>query len=134
MLNLSNGNREHRVNLSFNNSKHALIQTSKKREGKLWTHNVPNIYKAQLDYIFLKKNWINSSLNWEAYFSLEWISSEHRMVSANIQVSLRRNKKHTAKIINSSLHCIKVIFFIGNSLKWYWEVKLSTLTGSLLFC
>ena len=64
-----------------------------KRRGKLWTHTYPNGDRAQLDYMMINKKWINSVQNCEAYHSLEGISTDHRIVSLRIKLSLRANKK-----------------------------------------
>ena len=64
-----------------------------KREEKLWTSTYPNNSKAQLDYIFINKKWINSTLNSEVYSSFEGAFFHHRISSAKICLSLRRNKK-----------------------------------------
>ena len=53
--------------------------------------------KAQLDYIFLNKKWISSTMNCMANFFFEGVSSTHRNVSAKILLSLRKNKKQTVK-------------------------------------
>ena len=37
--------------------------------------HLPNNSKAQLDYKFINKKWINFALNCEACFSFEWVSS-----------------------------------------------------------
>ena len=31
-----------------------------KRHGQLWTHNSPNDFKAQIDFIIINKKWKNS--------------------------------------------------------------------------
>ena len=66
-------------------------------KGKLWTYTYANNAKAQIDYILINKKWIYSALNWEAYFSFEGVSSNHRIITAKIHLSLRRNTAHTAK-------------------------------------
>ena len=44
-----------------------------------------------MDYVFISKKWNNSALNCEAYSSFEGVSSDHRIVTAKIRLSLRRN-------------------------------------------
>ncbi|XP_063587867.1 uncharacterized protein LOC134765253 [Penaeus indicus] len=68
------------------------------KKSKLWIHTYPNGIKAQLDYILINKKWINSAHNCEAYSSFEGVSSDHRIVSCKIQLSLRANKRKTSKI------------------------------------
>ena len=52
----------------------------------LWTYIYPNNSKGQLDYTFRNRKC-------EAYSSFEGVSSDHRIVSETIRLSLRRNKK-----------------------------------------
>ena len=69
-----------------------------KRTGKRWTHTNPNGSKAQLDYLLINKKWINSCINCEPYNSFCGVSSDHRIVSCNLRLSLRKNKtKNTTK-------------------------------------
>ena len=67
-----------------------------KREGKLWTYMYANNTKAQIDYILINKKWKNSAMNCEAYSSFEGVSTDHRIVTAKIRLSLRTNAKRTA--------------------------------------
>ena len=67
-----------------------------KREGKLWTYTYANNTKAQIDYVLINKKWKNSALNCEAYSSFEGVSTDHRIVTAKIRLSLRKNDKRTA--------------------------------------
>ena len=66
-----------------------------KREGKLWTYTYANHTKAQIDYVLINKKWKNSAMNCEAYSSFEGVSTDHRIVTAKIQLSLRKNAKRT---------------------------------------
>ena len=45
----------------------------------------------QIDCILINKKWNNSALNCGAYYSFEGVSSDHRIVTAKIRLSLRRN-------------------------------------------
>ena len=47
-----------------------------------------NNTKAQIDYVFINKKWNNSALNCKAYSSFEGVSSNYRIVTAKIQLSL----------------------------------------------
>ena len=67
-----------------------------KREGKLWTNMYANNSKAQIDYVFINKKWKNRAINCEAYSSFEGVSSDHRIVTAKIRLSLRKNATRTA--------------------------------------
>ena len=66
-----------------------------KREGKLWTHTYANKSKAQIDYLFINRKWKNSAMNCEAYSTFEGVSSDHRIVTAKIRLSLRKNATRT---------------------------------------
>ena len=67
-----------------------------KREGKLWTYTYANNSEAQIDYVFINKKWKNSAMNCEAYSAFEGVSSDHRIVTAKIQLSLGKNAPRTA--------------------------------------
>ena len=67
-----------------------------KREGKLWTFTYANNSKAQIDYVFINKKWKNSAMNCKAYSSFDGVSFDHRIVSAKIRLSLRKNATRTA--------------------------------------
>ena len=62
----------------------------KKRERKLWTYTFANNAKEQIDYILMNKKLYNSASNCIAYSSLEGVSSDHRIVTAKICLSLCR--------------------------------------------
>ena len=63
----------------------------KRRENYGPTHT-----RTQIDYVFMNKKWKNSVMNCEAYSSSEGVSSDHRIVTANIRLSLRKNTTRTA--------------------------------------
>ena len=65
------------------------------REGKLWTYTYANNNKAQTDYVFINEKWKNSAINCEAYSSFEDVSSDHRIVTAKIRLSLQKNTTWT---------------------------------------
>ena len=71
---------------------------SKKGE-KLWTYTYANNSKVQIDYVFRNRNWKNSAMNCEAYSTFEGVSSDHRIVTAKVRLSLRKNatRKATTK-------------------------------------
>ena len=58
-----------------------------------------NNSKAQIDYVFINRKWKNSAKNCEAYSSFEGVSSDHRIVTAKVGLSLRKNatRKATTK-------------------------------------
>ena len=67
-----------------------------KRGGKLWTYTYTNNSKAQIDYVFINKNWKNSAMKCEANSSFKGVSSDHRTVTAKLRLSLRKNATRTA--------------------------------------
>ena len=65
----------------------------KKRPGKMWTfRDRATGDLRQLDYVLVRKKWRNSILNAEAYNTFSSASSDHRVVSAKIRLSLRISK------------------------------------------
>ena len=74
-----------------------------KKEGKLWTYTYANNTKAQIDYVFTNKKWKNRAVNCEAYSSFEGVSSDHWIVTAKIQLSLRKNTTRTTTTIHYEL-------------------------------
>ena len=67
-----------------------------KKGGKLWTCEYANNSKAQIDSVLINKKWRNSAMNCEAYSSFEGVSYDHRVVTAKIRLSLRRNATRIA--------------------------------------
>ena len=98
--NLSNRNRQHLTDSSRENRLTCLNTNFQKREGKLWTYTYANSTKAEIDYVFKNKKWKNSAINCEAYSSFEGVSSDLRIVTAKIRLSLRRNATRTTTTIH----------------------------------
>ena len=94
--NTSNRNGQHLTEFMMENRLTCLNTNYQKREGKLWTYTYANNSKAQMDYVFIKKKWKNSAMNYEAYSSFEGVSSDHRIVTGKIRLSLRKNASQTA--------------------------------------
>ena len=67
--------------------------TFQKKVSRLWTCTLPSGYKAQLDYILVRRKWRNSVIDCCAYNSFASIGSDHRIVTAKIRLSLRANGK-----------------------------------------
>ena len=63
-----------------------------KKKGKLWTWLSPRSTKHQLDYILVRKKWRKTIRNCEAYNSFTSLGSDHRIVVADISLSLRATK------------------------------------------
>ena len=96
LYNTSNRNGQHLTDFMIENRLACLNTNYQKREGKLWTYTYANNTKAQTDYVLIIKKWKNSALNCEAYSSFEGVSTDHRIVTAKIRLSLRKNAKWTA--------------------------------------
>ena len=94
--NTSNRNGQHLIDFMIENRLTCLNTNFQKREGKLWTHTYANKSKAQIDYVFINRKWKYSAMNCEAYSTFEGVSSDHRIVTAKIRLSLRKNATRTA--------------------------------------
>ena len=93
---MSNRNGQHLTDFMIENRLTCLNTNYQKREGKLWTSTYANNSRAQIDYVFINKKWKNSAMNCEAYSSFEGVSSDHRIVTAKLRLSLRKNTTRTA--------------------------------------
>ena len=94
--NTSNRNGQNLTDFMIENRLTCLNTNYQKREGKLWTYTYANNSKAQIDYVFINKKWKNSTINCEAYSTFEDVSFDHRIVTAKIRLSLRKNDTRTA--------------------------------------
>ena len=94
--NTSNRNGQHLTDFMIENRLACLTTNYQKRKGKLWTYTYANNTKAQIDYVLINEKWKNSAMNCEAYSSFEGVSTDHRIVTAKIRLSLRKNAKRTA--------------------------------------
>ena len=101
LQNASNRNGQHLTDFMIENRLTCLNTNYQEREGKLWTYTYVNNSKAQIDYVLINKKWKNSAINCEAYFSFEGMSSDHRIVTAKIRLSLLKNATRTA----TTKHC-----------------------------
>ena len=63
-----------------------------KCSGQKWTHTAPNGAKTQLDYVIINRKWKNSGNDCRAYNTFEGERSDHRIIAANLRLSLRANK------------------------------------------
>ena len=63
------------------------------RKHQLWTFEYPNGHRAQLDYILFRKKWQNSIKRCRSFSLFSTVGSDHRIVSANVKLSLRVSKK-----------------------------------------
>ena len=64
-----------------------------KPKGQLWTFEYPNGDRSQLDYLIFRKKWRNSIKDSRSYSTFSSVGSDHRVVSANLKLSLRVSKK-----------------------------------------
>ena len=94
--NTSNRNGQNLIDFMIESRLTCLNTNFQKREGKLWTHTCANKSKAEIDYLFINRKWKNSAMNCEAYSTFEGVSSDHRIVTAKIRLSLRKNAIRTA--------------------------------------
>ena len=92
----SDRNGQHLTDFMIENRLTCLNTNYQKREGKIWTCTYANNSKTQIDYVFINKKWKNSAMNCDAYSSFEGVSSDHRIVTAKIRLSLRKNATRTA--------------------------------------
>ena len=74
---------------------------------KTRSKTAPNTCTSQIDYVIINKKWKNSATNCRAYNSFASIASDHRIVSAQIKLSLRVNKKKTSKNKTYDWSCLK---------------------------
>ena len=88
--NTSNRNGQHLTDFMIENRLTYLNTNFQKREGKLWTYTYANNSKAQIEYVFINRKWKNSAMNCEAYSSFTGVSSDHRIVTAKLWLSLRK--------------------------------------------
>ena len=103
--NSSNRNGEHLTDFTLENRLTCLNSKFQKRKGKLFTYTSVNNRKAQIDNIFINNKWNNSALNCEVYFSFEDVSTDHRIVTVTIRLSLRRNAARTTTTVHYDWSC-----------------------------
>ena len=96
----SNKNGQHLTDFTIENRLTCPNTNFQKREGRLWIYTYPNNTNAQIDYVFIDKKWNNSALNCKAYSSFESVSSDHRIVTAKIQLSLRKKTTRTMTTVH----------------------------------
>ena len=94
----TNANRNSNMLHNFINENNLICLNThfQKKVGQLWTHKAPNKTLAQLDYVL--KQCKNSVKNCRAYNSFITVASDHRIVTANIQLSLRANTNKSSRI------------------------------------
>ena len=93
--NSSNRNGKHLRDFTLENRLTCLNTKFEKKKENHGLHPRKNNTKTQINDIVINKNWSNSALDCESYFCFEGVSSNHRIVTAKIQQSLRRNAART---------------------------------------
>ena len=90
-------------------SKKKKKKKKERKKGVQWLYTDPNNSNSRdfQPYIFIKKL-INSALNCEAYPYFDGVSSDHRIISANIHHILHSNKKQDAYTDISNHYTINV--------------------------
>ena len=67
-----------------------------KRTGKCWTFEDPKGNRSLLD-LLVNNKWKNSIINTEVYSSFSSVGSDHRVVTAEVKLSLRASKPPSKK-------------------------------------
>ena len=68
-----------------------------KRNSQSWTHNSPNEFKSQIDFIIINIKCKNCVKKNRAYNSFNSIEYGHRIITADIKLSLRAKKMKDRK-------------------------------------
>lgn len=106
----SNENGQRLIDLCESNNLRLAHGRFKHRKGRLWTWEHPNHNlnepHAQLDHIIINGKWVNSLRNCRAYNSVE-VDSDHRIVCARIDISLRSNTKNQFKRKRFNIELLK---------------------------
>ena len=80
-------------NILLDNKLLCLNTHFQKIQGQTWTYKAPNSSLSQIDYVVINKKWKNSAKNCRAHNSVISVASDHRIISAQIRLTLRANKK-----------------------------------------
>ena len=91
-----------------------------KCSGQKWTHTAPNGAKTQLDYVIINRKWKNSANDCRAYNTFEGVRSDHRIIAANLRLSLRANKINSSRQTPYDWSTLKKDSDIAN----YFTIKL----------
>ena len=110
---LGTDNVPHSYHQKTNSNGQCLITNTRfqKAEKKLWTwlsppdcNQVPPDcnqvkHKQQIDFILVRRKWQNSIMDTQAYNSFASVGSDHRVVSANVRLSLRAPKQKVERMM-----------------------------------
>lgn len=88
----TNSNGEKLISLCESTSLRPLQNRFLQPKNRQWTWSSPNGARHQLDHLLIRSKWVNSVRNCRAYASVE-LDSDHRILSANIKLSLKCDKK-----------------------------------------
>ena len=106
---ISSAHTKHALNKKTNENGTRLIELTcekslmiantmfQKRTGKRWTFEDPKGNRSILDYILVNNKWKNSIINTEVYSSFASVGSDHRVVTAEVKLSLRASKPPSKK-------------------------------------
>ena len=84
------------LNNFLKENKLLCLNTSfQKKVGQVWTHRSPTGAKSQLDYVIINTKWRNSVKDSRAYNSFQGVSSDHRVVTVKIRLSIRASIRAT---------------------------------------
>ena len=96
--------------------------------GKIMDLHIRKQYQST-ERLSLKK-WKNSAINCEAYFSFVGVSSNHRIVTAKISLSLRRNATRTTTTTHYDWALLnnrnKYVLALGNKLDALQKTEIRT--------
>ena len=95
-----NNNQNGRLLIDYAEETNMMIANTffRKRTGKLWTFMSDSTgAKTQVDYILIRRKWKNSLHNCEAYSSFSSVGSDHRILTAKLKLSLRKNSTKAKK-------------------------------------
>ena len=95
-----NSNKNGRLLIDYAEETNMMIANTffRKRTGKLWTFMSDSTgAKTQVDYILIRRKWKNSLHNCEAYNSFSSVGSDHRILTAKLKLSLRKNSTQAKK-------------------------------------
>ena len=98
--NSSNRNGQHLTNFTIENT---LTNLSTKKGEKTKERLIRKQYLCTDRQRLYNKKWKNSAVNCEAYSSFAGVSSDHRIVSAKLRLTLRKNATRTTTTIHYDL-------------------------------
>ena len=107
---------------------HTYSPNSKKRGNAIDLYLPKKNSKTHLVYIFTNHTWINNTRNSKVYSSFEGVSSDHRIVSTKIRLSLRRNYKQLKLRYMTCPRLPPVIYANCKRQVWYFSQDILQMT------